>query len=203
MRRTYYNSLSFTDLLFQCLLVLAICLIILSMLSAIQKNKADIETKAEFVAIVTWTPDYNNDVDIWIEDPAENILWYHQREIGVMHLDRDDRGSVDDIYETRNNEIIAIEINQEIATIRGIIPGEWIINIHMYRMSIPEPTDVTVKIIKLHPTANTVLEKKYVMTRYWEEITVCRMMINSDGKVFDIDDTPKNLVKSKTSTFQP
>jgi len=49
-----------------------------------------------------------------------------------MHLDKDDLGYVNDIVYNANGKVTKVNINREVVTIRGIIPGEYLINAHYY-----------------------------------------------------------------------
>ena len=130
MKRSYYNNTSFLDLLFNFLLATLILLVIAVLNIVEEKNQADIKTEAEFVLTLEWNKNQDNDIDVWVEDPNGDMLWYRSQDTGIIHLDRDDRGKLDDHYENGK----AIQINQEIVTFRGILPGEWCINEHFFRM---------------------------------------------------------------------
>jgi hypothetical protein len=49
-----------------------------------------------------------------------------------MYLDKDDLGFANDIVKNVNGTVTKVNINREVVTIRGIIPGEYIINAHYY-----------------------------------------------------------------------
>ena len=49
-----------------------------------------------------------------------------------MHLDKDDLGVRNDTTVMADGSTTTIKINREVMTIRGIIPGEWVINAHYY-----------------------------------------------------------------------
>jgi hypothetical protein len=49
-----------------------------------------------------------------------------------MYLDKDDLGYANDIVKNIDGTITKVNINREVVTIRGIIPGEYIINAHYY-----------------------------------------------------------------------
>ena len=49
-----------------------------------------------------------------------------------MYLDKDDLGYANDIVKNVDGTITKVNINREVVTIRGIIPGEYIINAHYY-----------------------------------------------------------------------
>jgi len=194
MRRTYSNNISFLDLLFNFLLATTVLLVIAVCFIIVEKNEADIKTKAEFVITVTWNEDYNNDVDIWVQDPMGNLLWFRQKEISLMHLDRDDVGDRDDV--TIDGEII--KINQEIVTIRGNTEGEWIINIHLYKQIIKDPTNVKVTLIKLNPKATVIFHKELQLLEFWQQMTVARMMMSAKGEILQIDNGPfKDLIQER------
>ncbi len=49
-----------------------------------------------------------------------------------MHLDRDDLGERNDAIEVAGRRVLN-PLNQEIVSIRGILPGEYVVNLHLYR----------------------------------------------------------------------
>ncbi len=83
----------FTDMLFNVVIGLAFMVFIaFSLINPTAKSGA-IELKAEFLITMNWPDNDTDDMDIYVRDPAGNIVWYHSREAGLMHLDHDDRGS--------------------------------------------------------------------------------------------------------------
>ena len=83
----------FTDMLFNVVIGLAFMVFIAFALINPTAKSGAIEMKAEFLITMTWPDNDPNDMDIYVQDPAGNIVWYHGREAGLMHLDHDDRGS--------------------------------------------------------------------------------------------------------------
>lgn len=202
MRRSYYNNTSFLDLLFNFLLATTILLVIAVLHIVVEHNKADIKTQAEYVITLTWDKSKDIDVDVWVQSPTGNLLWYRQKEIGIMHLDRDDKGHIGNDWVTDKFGDVIYNPNQEIVTIRGIESGEWIINLHMFRTlsSGLLPVDVDISLIKLNPKATTVFNKKIKLSSYWEQKTVARVVISDDGSVLKVEDGPsKDLIKDKVT----
>jgi hypothetical protein len=158
-------------------------------------KKADITTKAEFVITVTWSDDSRDDVDTWLQDPAGNVLHFRQRDVGLAHLDRDDRGKTNDTITLDDGHRVEYTHNQELTTIRGFLTGEWVLNVHMYSKIDANPILVEVRIDKLNPKVETVFYKKIVMKSRWEEVTVTRFVMTNQGDIIDWDDLPKTLVK--------
>jgi len=190
------DAIPFTDLLFNLLLGYAFLFIISFLLIQPIVKKAEVSTQAEFIITVTWPADNSDDIDTWLEDPLGNLIWFRQKENGLMHIDRDDIGSITDTLKLADGTIIIYPYNQEITTIRGFVPGEWILNIHVYRKREKEPTLVKVTVDKLNPTLQTIILKEIEMVENWEEVTVARFEMTGNGEIMSIDDLPKRLVKA-------
>jgi hypothetical protein len=194
-RRIYYNNTSFLDLLFNTLVGFVLLFIIAFLLINPNIKKADIKTKAEFVITVTWNDNSQDDVDTWLQDPAGNVLHFRQKDVGLAHLDRDDLGKINDIIILDDGRRVEYTHNQELATIRGFLTGEWVLNVHMYSKRDANPTLVEVRIDKLNPKVQTLFYKKIVMKSKWEEVTVTRFVMTNQGDIISWDDLPKTLLK--------
>ena len=190
------DSIPFTDLLFNLLLGYAFLFVISFLLIQPIIKKAEVATQAEFIVTVTWPLNNPDDVDTWVADPQGNMIWFKQKERGLMHLDRDDLGTINDMMYLADGTVVKYPYNQELSTIRGFIPGEWIINVHMYRKTSPEPTVVTVKIDKLNPTIKTLVQKEITLEKVWDEATVARLEMASNGDVLSVNYLPKKLVQT-------
>jgi len=101
-----------------------------------------------------------------------------------MHLDRDDQGRVGDVSPE----------NREIATIRAPIKGEYIVNVHLYSKWEDLPVPVSVKIYNLK-NKTVLLERNLMLEAHGNEKTVCRFTLDEKGKVLEINDLPKPMVK--------
>ena len=147
----------FYDMLFNILIAFVFCFIIAVLAMNPKAKKAgDVLAKAEFIITVSWPDNDPNDIDTWVQDPAGNLVWFHQREAGLMHLDRDDRGTVGDTILVNGREVIN-PLNQEVATLRGFAPGEYTVNVQYYESRNQSPVDVTVSVVKVNPRADVVL----------------------------------------------
>lgn len=193
--KKYHSDTAFLDLFLNSLLSFVLLFIVSWLLiNPIAKNK-NVESKGEFLVIATWDDDKNDDVDLYVQDPAGNTASFRQKEVGVMHLDRDDLGFVNDKILLNNGDILEVKTNREVLTIRGIVPGEFVINLHMYSKRSEGPTNIKVEIIKINPNA-TVFSKDFVMDHRGEEITAIRFTVDDDGKTFNLNDVPKSLANA-------
>lgn len=185
----------FYDMLFNILIAFVFCFIIaLLAMNPKAKKAGDVPAKAEFIITVTW-PDLNpNDIDTWVEDPAGNRVWYRQREAGLMHLDRDDRGLVGDTIIVNGKEVIN-PLNQEVATIRGFAPGEYTVNAFYYQSKNREPVDVTVSVVKVNPQAEVIFYGMVNLPAKGNERTAVRFTVDAEGRVGNLNTLPKTIVE--------
>jgi hypothetical protein len=186
----------FTDMLFNVVIGLAFMVFIaFSLINPTAKSGA-IELKAEFLITMNWPDNDTDDMDIYVRDPAGNIVWYHSREAGLMHLDHDDRGSTRERI-TVNGQTIQNPLNQEIVTIRGIVPGEYVINAHQFLATSSNKLPVSVKVEKLNPTASVVFYGTQEFDHKGQEETFVRFTLDPDGKVTDVNTGPSlSLVRA-------
>jgi hypothetical protein len=186
--------LGFVDVQMNSLLIfVGLTAILICMVNPVMENKG-IEKKAEFVVIVEWDSESPDDVDSYMQDPAGNICMYQRREDGLMHLDRDDLGHKNDRVETQGGEVIAFAENRETIAVRAIIPGEYVMNIHMYAKRDENPTEVTVRLMKINPKVVVIASRKHTLRAVGEEHTMFRFTVGGDGSVDDVNYLEKKLI---------
>ncbi|MFH0892633.1 MAG: hypothetical protein V1867_07740 [Candidatus Falkowbacteria bacterium] len=191
------DSIPLTDLTLNGLIIMFCLFVLTSIMAKLEEKKnADIKIQAEFMITLTWEDQSQDDVDIWLEDPLGNVLWFRNKEIPMAHIDRDDLGKINDTITLANGETIKYEHNQEIVTIRGFISGEWTLNIHMYRKRDKEPISAEIKIEKLNPSVKTLFYKKLLLSRQWEEVTVTRFSMDNGGNTSAWNTLNKKLIMS-------
>ena len=183
----------FTDLLFNALLGFTFLFLIAIMFMNPVAKKGIINPKAEYIITVAWPDHSPDDVDTWVEDPNGNLIWFRNREAGLVHLDRDDRGRINDTI-TINGEEIQNPLNQEIVTIRGVVPGEYVINVHYYATETQQALPVTVKVSKINPTLEIVYYGDTLLEKKGDEKTAVRFVIDKSGSVTQVTHINKSLV---------
>ena len=193
MQRRYHTNLPFLDLLFNVLIGFVFLFIVSFLLINPVAKKADIIVKAEFLITVFWPDNLEDDVDIYVEDPAGNLVWFKSREPGLMHLDRDDLGKRNDEVTTAAGTILFPE-NREIVTLRGIVPGEYVVNVHCYFKVGSVPVPVTIQIDKINHYSVVIRETVNLVNK-GEEVTVTRFSVNGKGEVTNVNKLPKKLVQ--------
>ena len=193
MKRNYHTNLSFLDLLFNTLLCFAALFALSFVLINPSKKKNNVRMKAEFMITTTWPRDLDDDVDMYVEDLQGNLVAFMRREEGLMHLDRDDLGHRNDSIDTEWG-VIEFKDNREIVTIRGTVPGEYVVNVHMYmKRSAVVEVPVTIQLDKINPYS-TVTIKEVILRISGDEGTAFRFTLNKDGDVIDINQLKKSLI---------
>jgi hypothetical protein len=168
---------------------------------------AGVELKAEYLITAEWDLAHDCDVDLWVRDPLGNIIYFGQKESGSMHLDHDSRGSLSDEERLPDGTTVKPKAYTETATLRGVVPGEYTVNIHLYgawtgskEMShtpgTPYSVPVHVKITKLNPSVETKFDQEPTLERVWQEITVTRFTLGAGGAWRGTDPTPMKLQRS-------
>jgi hypothetical protein len=193
----------FYDMLFNMLIAFVFCFIVALLAMNPKSSKAgDVPAKAEFIVTLSWPDNDPNDIDLWARNPAGEVVWFRNREAGLMHLDRDDRGVSNDTIVV-NGQRIVNPLNQEVVTIRGIAAGEYVVNAHYYEskeLEAPDPkagqpVDVTLSVIKVNPRAEVVYYGQQRLPKRGEEATLMRFTVHADGGVSGINTLPARLVE--------
>lgn len=191
--RRHETQDAFTDLLFNALLGFAFMFVAAFSLMADPTEGGNIESNAEVLITVRWEDRHPDDVDTLVEDPRGNLVWYHNRDTGLMHLDRDDRGLFQDRIVLDGQEV-SNPINQETVTVRALQPGEYVVNVLHYQSNYPDPLPVTVKVEKLNPEVQLVYYGTRELTGVGDEQTAVRFTIGADGSVAGTNELRKNLL---------
>jgi len=192
MRSSGYTTDPFTDLLFNALLGITFLFLIAVIFMNPIAKLGNVQLKAEYIITVSWPDNRPDDVDIWMQDPHGKVLSYLNKDAGWLHLDRDDQGNITDTIIIDGKPVV-YPVNQEMVTIRGIIGGEYTLNLYYYQKRSNQPIDVTVKIEKVNPSLKLVYYDEVVLERLDEEKTVLRFTLSGDGEFMDTNHIPKLL----------
>ncbi len=186
----------FQDMLFNALLSFTFLFLVSFMLISAPDQEKKIDPKAEFLITASWPDNHPDDIDLYVEDPKGGVVWYFARETGVIHLDRDDRGMFKDTIVV-DGQKIANPLNQETVTLRGLMAGEYIVNVHQYLATAPgTPVPVSVTVEKLNPIVSLVFYETVEVTRR-EELTVVRFTLDDEGNVTKTSNEYKRLIRAK------
>lgn len=184
---------AFTDLLFNALLGFTFLFFCAFVLITDPEATGKINPNAEVLISVSWAANHPDDVDAVVEDPRGNLVWYHNKDTGLMHLDRDDRGTLQDTV-VINGQTIVSPINQETVSLRSLGPGEYVVNLLHYKSHYDEPLEVTVKIEKLNPSVTLEYYGHHELNGAGDEVTAVRFQVEADGSLGQFSSRPKALI---------
>ena len=207
MSNRYGSNLSFNDVLFNALLGFVVLFVLALLLINPITKKSDIPAKAEILITLEWDDMASDDIDIWVQGPTGVPISFQNKTNGVMHLDRDDLGKSSD-YMWIDGERIVIRLNREVVSMRGIAPGDYYINIHVYsKNSQTAPTKYTLTLLDVNP-----YREVYVMqgelTKRGEIVRLPGFTLDEEGVVTDVWSSDKIVVGAKnrsavSDTFIP
>jgi hypothetical protein len=138
-----------------------------------------------------WADELDTDVDLWVQAPGDVPVGYSNKSGVIFNLLRDDLG--------RNAD--PTQLNYEVSYSRGVPPGEYAINLHMYRnKSRIAPVKVTVVTSVKKPNAQSakqILTSSIDLMAENQETTVYRFKLTEAGELVpgSVNSLPKPLRK--------
>jgi hypothetical protein len=112
----------------------------------------------------------------------------------LIHLDRDDRGIAKDSIIVNGAEVIN-PLNQEVVTIRGNVPGEYIFNVHYYNSKTLRKANVEVRAVKVNPQLQVIYYGTLELDKKGDEKTAVRFTIDAEGNVSNVNTLFKSIVE--------
>ncbi len=182
----------FSVMLFKALQVVSFLFFLALLAVSPDAKDGKIDSKAEFLITMDWPDDHPDDLDLMVQDPIGNIAWYRHKEAGFLTLDRDDRGGLNDTIVV-NGKKIHSGIREEIVTVRGIVPGEYVVNVSHFLAKTGEPVPVKVKVQKLNPVSQVIFDDTVTVDHTGDEKTAVRFALDDEGKVIDVSRRAKSL----------
>jgi hypothetical protein len=138
-----------------------------------------------------WADELDSDIDLWVQAPGDVPVGYSNKSGVIFNLLRDDLG--------RNAD--PTQLNYEVSYSRGIPPGEYAVNLHMYRnKSKVSPVKVTVVTSVKKPSSDSakqILTSTIDLMAENQETTVYRFKLTDAGELVpsSVNSLPKPLRK--------
>ena len=170
----------FTDLIFNILLGFVLLFFISILFINPITKLGNVNLKAEYIITIDWPDNLPDDIDLWVRDPNGEIVSYLNKDAGWLHLDRDDRGIINDRVKIGDQELV-YPLNREVVTLRGLIPGEYTVNVFLYEHESKRPVDVKLTIEKVNPSLKLVYFNSISLPSKDTEITIARFNLNQKG----------------------
>ncbi len=141
------------------------------------KQSEDSEPPGNVIVEIRWPDEIDADVDLWVEAPGDVPVGYSNKGGLVFNLLRDDLGKRAD----------ATGMNYEVSYSRGIPPGEYVVNVHLYRNAAkvyPIPVTIVTSVKRnAQESAKQLLASKVELTREGQELTVYRFKLDQYGRL--------------------
>jgi hypothetical protein len=173
-----------TDTVFRDVILLTLVgfvAMVIMLLPHIQKKKEETEDhKAPGNVIVEmhWPSEMSVDVDLWVRAPKSTPVGFWNQGNDVFNLLRDDLGIEGD----------ATNENYEISYSRGIRPGEYIVNVHMYGLvptGLVVPVTVVVSVRAKYDSARQILKTIVKLRQRNQEETAFRFRLTAEGDLVE------------------
>src|SRR4051812_26362446 len=177
----------FTDIVLNVLLGFTFLVLIALALVRPEAKAGSVDVKAEVLITVSWPDGAEDDVDTYVKDPLGNIVWFFGREKGFLNLERDDRGAFHDTVLV-NGVRVENPLNQETVTLRGIVAGEYVVNVNDYSHLTVGKLPVSVRVEKLNPKVSVIYYGVKDLTHSGDEATAVRFTLDNEGNVSDINE---------------
>lgn len=155
--------------------VVVAALAIMSVVAKADPSKLQTKAPGMLTVYVSWPADSCSDVDVWIGDPVDDKpVSYNHKHGELVDLLRDDMGCTLD----RSGQ------NFEMATSHGIEPGEYVVNVGLYRLREVGPIVVHVQVALVNGETRTeIKELDVTLEAEGEEQTAVAFRLDSDGKL--------------------
>ena len=170
----------FRDAILLSLLGLMLIIVILLQYFNPPTEEATSEPPGNVIVELEWPNELDTDIDLWVQAPKDRSVGYSNKGNAVLNLLRDDVGSRQDIS----------DINHEITYSRGVLPGEYIVNLHYYadhtgkggRLKVPVHVWVSVKKGN-RSTPRVIVDRRLTMDRVGDEKTAFRFRLGEKGEL--------------------
>jgi hypothetical protein len=137
----------------------------------------DMTPPGNVIVEVRWPDEIDADVDLWVQAPSDRAVGYSNKGGAVFNLLRDDLGRRVDVT----------GLNYETSYSRGIVPGEYTVNLHLYRNPsgrYPVPVTVVTSLKgSTEQSARQLLASEVVLASEGEELTVYRFELSAKGEL--------------------
>ena len=180
----YRSSFGFIDLLFNLLVGFVFLFMLAFMLINPVAKKETIKPKAEYFIILEWDGEKPYDLDIWVKDNLGHVVSFRRPDDALIHLERDDLGTINDTYYDADGKLVYLKENRETVAIRTNEPRNYLVTIHFYNArKNPAPlVHATVKLIKINPYREE-FHKKLFFSQEGQELPAMVFRIDYNGSV--------------------
>lgn len=160
--------------------ILALVIILLMHINPPGDNAdADVVPPGNVIVEISWPSELDDDLDLWVQAPGDVPVGYSNKGGQVFNLLRDDLGHSGD----------PSDVNLETAYSRGFPPGEYTVNVHLYRnksQTLPIAVTVVARVkATVEAAAKNLISRTIEINRQGEEQTAFRFRLTPQGELVD------------------
>lgn len=177
-------GVEFMDAIFGLAAGLAVILVLLAILVK-EEGKPSPEREGKYIITVTWNSGVDSDLDLWARAPDGTSSGFLSRDRGGLSLLRDDLGNTNDRVGDDKGNVVLNPMNREEITVRSTVPGDYVVNVHLFRVGNDQPPEgLTVKVELRTAKENTVVvENEFKVEKQGDEKTAFVFTLDKDGAV--------------------
>jgi hypothetical protein len=187
------SGVVFRDMIMLALLgFVTIVILIIPHINPVAKPVQREQAPGNVIVEIRWPDQLNTDVDLWVQGPGDRPVGYARQSGRIFNLLRDDLGHRRD----------ASKLNYEISYSRGVMPGEYTVNVHLFSnvaRSYPVPVTIVVS-IKSSPDepARQILTSNVKLRHINQEVTVFRFRLSKAGLLVprSVHSIPRSLARA-------
>ncbi|WP_448204219.1 hypothetical protein [Azospirillum sp. sgz302134] len=140
-------------------------------------SAAGLEPPGNVIIEARWDDKLRTDVDLWVQAPGDVPVGYSNKSGLIFNLLRDDLGAYAD----------PTEINFETSYSRGIPPGEYVVNVHLFR-NLENVYPIWVRVVaRVKPEhesgAATIAATRVRLDHEGDEVTAFRFTLTEKGEL--------------------
>ena len=193
----YRSSFGFIDLLFNLLIGFVFLFMLAFMLINPVAKKETIKPKAEYFIILEWDGEKPYDLDLWVKDNLGHVVSFRRPDDALIHLERDDLGTINDTYYDADGKLVYLKENRETVAIRTNDPRSYLVTVHFYNArKNPAPLiHASVKLIKINPYREE-FHKKLFFSQEGQELPAMKFRIDYNQSVH-VKPTEELIIKDE------
>ena len=193
----YRSSFGFIDLLFNLLIGFVFLFMLAFMLINPVAKKETIKPKAEYFIILEWDGEKPYDLDLWVKDNLGHVVSFRRPDDALIHLERDDLGTINDTYYDADGKLFYLKENRETVAIRTNDPRSYLVTVHFYNArKNPAPLiHASVKLIKINPYREE-FHKKLFFSQEGQELPAMTFRIDYNQSVH-VKPTEELIIKDE------
>jgi hypothetical protein len=173
------------------------CLLVVFAAVAVTARPPQVKTYGAYAVTLSW-PAGNNDVDLYVRDPAGAICYFRDTQVDQMQLEHDDLGKMATSYGRGRKHV-------ERTALRRTMPGQYVVNTLLFsRATGTAPIAVSAELWSLQGDDRMLKARTVYLAHAGDERTPFRFTVDSSGATTGFSYVRVSLLQpTKTFSVSP